>query len=203
MNLEKLLTQIETISEKKLLLWGVLGCLAASLIASLSYTHYDGVLDMHQSVTAIPFGIVLSEILINTASLTLVLWGAAAFWSTTSVSLPKLFLQQLVARIPFLFPPLLFLIPQLRNFLLDITKAWTGSGDFPEFSIGIILLILIMIVITIVALYVFIRISFHSFVSCGNLESKKVRISYIGALLMAEMISKWVIVALFIKQPLD
>lgn len=194
----KFLTKIDELTEGKTLIIGLLGLLASTLIATFSQTHFDRIIMPHQSLTRLPYYVPFFELLCNVFVFSFVLWGAAKYWSEQRVSVITMINRQLFARIPLSIPPLFFLFPTLQNFLLSMTTWWTGSGEQPKVTPVIIALITGLLICTMVAIFLFIRLSFEGFVKCANLERRKVKITYIGSLLLAELLSNWIIVKLFI-----
>lgn len=194
----RFLTKLTTLPERKIALYGIIGLLFSSLIATFSQTHFDRVIMPHQSLKPLPFYVPLGEIIILVLTISTVLWGAASFWNDKIVSFKKVVNRQFLARIPMIIPPVFFLFPSVKKFLLDITEWWTGAGSKPEITTFSVIIISSLLLVTIFSIFLFIRLSFRGFVTSGNLEGKKVKITYLGALLLSEMISHTIIVKLFI-----
>lgn len=192
------LTKIRALSEKKIIIYGLINLVATTIIATFSQTHFDRIIMPHQSYTPIAFYIPLTEILITVVTFSLILWGAAIYWSDTSVSLFRMINRQLFARIPLALPPLFFLSPKVKAFLHDLTTWWTGDGSQPLINASSIIVAIALLLTTLSAIYLFIRLSFEGFIQTGNLGKKRVKVTYIGALLLGEMICHPIIVKLFI-----
>lgn len=194
----KFLTKTATLAERNVFLYGFTGLLCATLIATFSQTHFDRILMPHQSYTPFPFYVPFTEIVILVLTFSVILWITARFWSTSTVPLLSMVNRQLFARIPLCIPPLFFLFPTVQDTLFTLTNWWTGGAERPTISPFMIGLIIGIIITQTTALYLFIRISFQGFISVGSLDKKSVKISYLGSLLLAEIISNTVIVRLFI-----
>lgn len=182
---------IDNLSENKILILGVLIVILASLTASLGYMHFDGLINMHLSPETLPFYIPFIETLINVAALSLTLLIPAQIWSQEQYSLQGIFSYQLFARLPFIFAPLPFISNRVREASRTATNQYLNEESL-EFVHGVFLALGIALIIF------FVLLSYKAFIKATGATPKRSFIAFVGAILLAEMISKKVIVMLFL-----
>lgn len=166
---------------------GLAAILLAALIGSLGNTHFDGVLDTHVGAAA-PLWVFMAEGLIDWLCLAVTVWVAGKIISRTAFRAIDVFGTQALARWPTLIISVMMLpkaIQRFSNALLEQLK--TGKFEFNTPDAMIFLAVTIgsipFIIWTIVLMY-------KSFsVSC-NVKGGKAIAVFIGALVVAEVLSK-------------
>ena len=178
------------------LLLGLIIMLVSAFLGSLSNTHFDGVLDVH-SGTAAPLWFFLTEVLIDWLCISIVLLIAGFIVSRSSFRVVDVFGTQALARAPYLISALA-LLPKgsirFTNYLVSkITQQVPAeaikSTDILFFAVGLIV-VLLMIVWIVVLMY-----RAYS-VSCNTKGGKAIG-SFIAALIIAEILSKIVILSMW------
>ena len=173
------------------LLAGILVLLATGYLASLSSTHFDGVLDTHVGFKA-PLWFFLAEGFINWLCLALfLLVGGLLTARGRRFRVLDLFGTQALARWPFLISALVANLPGFTEFngkLLTIanqgkfTFPTATAGEMAAFAFGT----LTMVVITVW----FVALAWKSFrISCDARGWKAITIFIVG-IIIAEVVSK-------------
>jgi hypothetical protein len=185
------------------LIIGVVAILVAGLIGAVSNTHFDGVLDTHTGVHA-PLWVFLVEGFINWLSLALVLLVVGRIVSKTPFRTIDLLGTQAMARWPTVLTSLLFLPPAVQRYpthilqqlsTMDMSKPHQMPPiDFGPASEAIVFFAAMLALIPVMIWLV--MLMYRSFsVSCNLKGAKGIR-SFVIGLLVAEAISKVVIIAI-------
>lgn len=175
------------------LLIGVAVILAAGYIGSFSNTHFDGVLDTHTGILA-PQWVFMSEGLVDWLSLSLVLLVFGKIISKTPFRLVDLFGTQAMARWPTIIAACVFLPKAVERFALSITTGKNPSGYTLNYTDALIFALAVLIVILVVCWFVTLMYRSYS-ISC-NVKGGKAIGTFVAGLLIAEILSKIVIVFL-------
>ena len=173
----------------KALLIGWAAILLAGFLSSLSKTHFDGVLDMHTGVAA-PSWIFLAEGFVAWVCLTGTLLVAGRIMSRTSFRTIDLAGTQALARWPAVLVGLISLPKGYQRFSTYLIEQLLKRGDKIEFA-GADAFVFAAVVLGMIVLFcwiVFLMYKSYS-VSC-NLRGAKAVLSFIGALIVAEILSK-------------
>lgn len=180
---------------------GVTILLIAGGIASLSNTHFDGVLDTHIGFKA-PLWFFLSEGIANWLSLAICLWiGGLILKGWSSFRAIDLFGTQALARWPFLLTALVCLLPGVTTYqekLIAMTKSGEmvllpPSGPPAEVlsfwgATGIMLIVTVW----------FVALAWKSFRLSCDVRGWKAVVTFILCLIAAEILSKVVILTGFV-----
>lgn len=148
--------------------------LLTAFIASFSHCHFDGVLDAHVGAET-PIWFYYIEALIVWSITALVFYGTGIIFSASKIRLIDVLGTTALARYPFFFMAIVsFALPTMRpNELPDLTPSF----------------VLVTIVMVLLSIW-YIALLYHAFsVSC-NLKRNKGIGAFIGALIVAEIISK-------------
>lgn len=198
MNYKALLDPFERYAEKTLLTAGFAAMLAGSLLAYLFNGRYDGVLDLHffrQVEWIEPF----ADNIINTACLLLPLFIAGRIINGRTRVVDVL-AAILIARIPYYILPVF----NANNYLSNMTdrllqqlgekSAVPGlaAADLDISFLGVAV-ILIFALVSIVAMIWMIVILFRGFRTATNLKTNGHKVLFALAIIVAEMLSKIII----------
>jgi hypothetical protein len=169
---------------------GLAAILVAGFLGSFSNTHFDGVLDIHSGASA-PLWVFLSAGIINwlCMSISLFIFGKAV--SKTPFRLIDLFGTQAMARYPLFFAVLTTLPAGYLRFTHYLVQGASGSVNVVDalFFASAVAMMLLSIVWMIILMY-----KGYS-VSC-NIKGGKAAGTFIGGIIMAEILSKVVVLAL-------
>jgi hypothetical protein len=172
------------------LVLGLIAMFAASFIGALSRSHFDGVLDFHTGA-ATPLWVYPVENLINWLSLATPLMLAGRLISTSRPRAIDVFGTQALARFPTVLTALAALLPgyqrQVSRFmLLDMTIHPADAIMF-----GITALVVLIAIVWMVALM------YRGFAVSCNVRGGGAIGVFIVSLLVAEAVSKFLLVLLF------
>lgn len=172
---------------------GVVVILATGYIGSLGNAHFDGVLDTHTGISA-PLWIIMSEGLIDWLSLSLVLFVFGKIISKTSFRLLDLLGTQALARWPVIISACVFLPKAVGRFALSIADKSNPSGFTLNSSDAVIFAVAVLVAILITCWFVILM--FRSYAISCNVKGGKAIGTFVAGLLIAEVISKFLIVLL-------
>lgn len=174
---------------------GLAAVLLASLIGSLGNAHFDGVLDTHVGATA-PLWFFLLEGIVDWLSMGLVLFVLGKMISQTKFRSVDVLGTQALARWPTLLISLILLPPAFQRITNELVRGFRAGG-LPKISaadglfLGAVVLALLVLVCWMVALM------YRAFsVSC-NVKGGKAIGTFIGGIIIAEIISKICIILVF------
>jgi hypothetical protein len=179
------------------LITGVSIILVASWLGCLSRTHFDGVLDVHTGMDAPPWFFV-AEGFLSWLSVVLTFWIVGRVVSRTSFRLVDLAGTQAVARVPMLFTAVFGLLPGYGRFSQALMKT-VECGVPPTvdafLSLDAIWFLVVLLVMVVAACWM-IALMYRSYVHVCNIRGGRAGWSFVGALVVAELLSKVVIVSL-------
>jgi len=176
------------------LAFGLAAILLAGLIGSWSHTHFDGVLDTHIGASA-PLWFFLAEGLIDWVCLSIVLWAGGKIISRTSFRTIDLFGTQALARWPTLFMSLITLPKAFQRFGNQLVEQ-IKQGKFQFDSTDAIIFFAIAVAL-IPLLCWMVALMYKSFAVSCNVKGAKAIVTFIGALVIAEILSKLCLGPLF------
>ncbi len=180
----------------KALFLGVVIILIVSLLGSFSNTHFDGVLDVHTGLKA-PTWLFFAENLINWVSMVLFLAISALIVSRSKWRFIDIAGTQALSRWPTLITALVMLPPAIRRFgeyLMSKAGQSTAAvtinpADAAIFAIATI--ISLLMIIWMVALM------YKAYATSCNVKGAKAIVTFIVSLILAEAVSKLLVMALF------
>lgn len=158
------------------LIFGWVIMLATTGVAYLSYSHFDGALDMHLGAAA-RWSVYAWEQLIAWGSLVLFFYPVGLFLSESRIRFIDVAGTIALARALMLFASFAGFLPGLQN-----VSPTNISASF----LVVALLILACAIWMIALLY-------NAFALCCNLKGSKATLGFIGALVLAELFSKLVL----------
>lgn len=177
--------------------WGLAILLITGGIASLSRTHFDGVLDTHLGHPA-PLWFFLGEGIINWLSLAAFLWvGGTLLTGFGRFRSIDLFGTQALARAPYLLTALICLLPGVGSYN-DKLIAMASSGKVillpPPGTAGELASFYGAVVVMLLVVIWFVALAWKSFrVSCDVRGWKSICV-FVIAIIGAEIVSKIAIV---------
>lgn len=183
-----LFNPFEYIAGAKALLLGLAVIVVTGLIGSLGRTHFDGVLDTHTGAAA-PLWFFLSEGIVDWLCLAAVLLIIGRIVSKTSFRTIDVLGTQALARWPTLFVSLITLPKAFRSFSQQLVEQFTRQGKV-EFNTvdAVVFSAVVIAMIPLTCWMVFLMYKSYS-VSC-NVKGGKAIGTFIGGLIVAEILSK-------------
>lgn len=174
---------------------GLAMILASGLIASLSNSIFDGVIDFHAG-HSMPLWFCLSSGIVDWLSLAVTLLIAGKFLSKSKFRAIDVLGTQAMARSPAIITALLALLPPFQNFSNYLLSTMTPGS--PKVVVqptdGVIFLLAVGVVL--LALCWMVWLMYRAFsVSC-NMKGGKAVVTFIVCLIVAEVISKVLVLAL-------
>ena len=179
----------------KALIVGVLIILLAAFLGSLSNTHFDGVLDIHIGQGA-PTWLFIAESLIDWLCMVLFLFFSALIISRSRWRFIDILGTQALSRWPTLISALVMLHPANLRFSESLIKFSQNPQEFKINTPDAV----IFIVATLVALLMLIwmvALMYRAYAVSCNVKGAKAIVSFIISLILAEALSKVLILALF------
>jgi len=177
---------------------GLAAILLAGLIGSFSYTHFDGVLDLHTGRPAATW-IFLSEGLINWLSLAVVLFVLGKLASKSAFRARDLFGTQAMARWPMVISAVAALAPPYRRFTAAAAanpmNIMRGAGAA---AFDIVMAVLVMIVVVVMLVWM-VALMYRSYRICCNLKGGTAIATFVVGLFIAEGLSKIAVLSLVLR----
>ena len=195
------------IGGEKALLWGLGIILVTSLIGSFAKAHCDGVLDFHMGAPA-PTWFFFVEGLVSWLSLALVLIPVGMILSSSKVRVVDVLGGQALARFPMLITVLFSILPGNLRYTVALTReipkvleSENPSSMALLMPPGITIIDLITFAVTtlvcLVMLVWMVVLMYRAYATACNVRGAKGILSFIAALIGAEIISKIVIIKMF------
>jgi len=170
--------------------------LAAGFLGRLGNTHFDGVLDVHKGLQA-PLWLFVLEGVVNWLSLAVPLYFFGLIISPSRFRLIDIFGTQALARWPY-FLSALVMLPKANeragNYVLSVlgqAPAEASAGVFDLIIFAVALFVTILSAVWMVALM------YSAYTVCCNVKGLKAVITFILALMGAEILSKFILVKLY------
>ena len=185
------------------LLLGLAGIALAGWLGFIQGLHFDGVLDVHVGAH-LPWWMSLGEGLINWLSLAALLFIAGKIVSRTRFRAVDLFGTQALARWPMLLVSLICFAPGFHRFSDALMKALLTMTEKPGklalppmnadmLVFGVVMLGMLSCTVWMVALM------WQSFAHSCNARGGKAVVAFVVSLLLAEVLSKVLIVQMLIS----
>lgn len=176
--------------------FGFLIIIVSGLIAYLTNSHFDGVLDFHSGMKT-PIWFNLSEVLFDWIILGLCLLILGRCISKTRFRFIDVFGTQALARFPTLFMALITLLPGYQSLLdkLMVATPMNAVAIITENIGGLMILTAIGLVVLVMVIWMVV-LMYRAFAISCNVTGKKAIIGFIITLIIAEILSKVVIIAI-------
>lgn len=171
---------------------GLLVILGAGLAASVSNSHFDGVLDFHTGLP-VPIGTVVLEGLIDWLALAVPLLVAGLLLSKSRIRVVDVLGTQALARIPTVFTAEVGLLTFFPGFGRQMARLMQGNLEVVPLDMA---LIAVLGIVTVVMMVWMIALMYRAFTVACNVHGGKAAIAFVCALLLGEVLSKIAIVNL-------
>ena len=192
---QQLFNPFKTLAGTRALLLGLSCILITAAIASLSNTHFDGVLDVHTGLEA-PAWFFFAESLINWLCLALLLSLAALIVSKSKWRFIDVIGTQAFARWPTLLTALVMLPDGNRRFAQYLVSKLTQDSTLPPYHTTDATIFTIAAVVSLIMIVWMVALMYKAYAVSCNLKGAKAIISFIIALILAEAASKVVILVI-------
>ena len=188
-----LINPFEIIAGTKALLIGLGLILLTGVLGYFSNICFDGIIDMHFADNKLTFLYHLTEGIINWVLASIILFLAGAIFSKTRYRLIDVFGTIALSRWPLSllsFFSLFVAHQKVNNYIL-----WKVTGKEPEVfvAIGELIAFGFLVFLIILVLIWMIKLMYNAYSISFNLKGQKAIFSFIGALFIAEIVSKFLI----------
>jgi hypothetical protein len=161
------------------LFFGLLILVVTAFLGGLNNVHYDGVIDIHAGMPS-PMLLFILEVILSWLLFSVILLIAAKILSRSKVRAIDIFGTQAFAKYPYLFVSLISFIPYFRF-------EFHGMPDITASLIFFGLLTIVFTIWTVVLMY-------NAYSVSANLKGAKAVVSFIVALVFAEVLFKIIII---------
>jgi len=180
----------------KALFLGVVIMLIVSLLGSLSNTHFDGVLDVHTGLKA-PTWLFFAENLINWLCMVLFLVLSALIVSRSNWRFIDIAGTQAMSRWPTLITALVMLPPAVRRFgEYLMSKAGQSTAEVTMNPADAAIFVIATIISLLMIIWM-VALMYRAYATSCNVKGAKAIVTFIVSLILAETVSKLLILALF------
>jgi hypothetical protein len=183
-----LFNPFEKIAGKEALYIGIAIAVIAAVIASLTSTRFDGVIDLHFVFGDVPLTTAITDQLINLGSLFISFYLMAIAFDARHTRPIDLIGTLAMARAPFLLAPLVNITGIMSNFSRQFENP--SAQQLAEITPNDLLPLLPMLLVIIVLSIWMIALSFNAWKVSTNLKGTKLIVSFIIGLITAEILSK-------------
>lgn len=188
-----LINPFETVSEKKLLLFGIVATLLASYLAFLLNGRFDGAIDLHftENVSTLQ---PLIDNAINFASLFVFLFGAGKIINSKTRAV-DIATPILVAKTPYY----ILLLFNINNFMYEASLSLVSAIQpenptaIPDFDTGTLAIVSLFALISLAFLVWFFALLYFGFKTATNGKTIAHKLYFIGAIILAEILSSFLI----------
>jgi hypothetical protein len=177
---------------------GLVAILLAGFIGSLSHSHFDGTLDFHTGA-AFPLRVFLLEGIVDWLALAVVLLVVGKMASRTAFRVVDLVGTQAMARWPAVFIAVAALLPGYQRVSLGLAQQFLRPGTAPHFAAGDVAAFVVVMLVTLAAMVWTVTLMYRSYSLCCNVKGAKGAWTFVLALLVAETVSKLVILKVVLR----
>lgn len=174
------------------LLAGLAVILLTSLVAWTGQIHLDGVIDLHLG-SSITFPQALGEGLLNFLSMSVICYLTALTMSGTRTRAIDIFGTQALARAPFLLACLVSVLAMDEKVIRYLEYTYLNKGTAVELSVPTVILFALASLVTLFCIVWMVLLMYRAYSVSANLKGAKAVISFIAALIIAEVLSKLLI----------
>lgn len=180
------------IAGSQALLLGLAIILLSAALGFLGTTHFDGTLDVHVGASA-PFWFFILEVLIDWLSLALPLYLFALIFSKSSFRAIDLFGTQALARWPYLIIALLMLAPAVQRVNQYFLSLAGLAPRQPELNYLDILVAGFAFILSFAMIVWTVALMYKAYVVSCNLKGTRAVVTFVLAIVIAEISSKIII----------
>jgi hypothetical protein len=181
----------------KSLLIGLILIAISGVIAYFSNSHFDGVLDFHTGMK-MPIWFMVLEGFIDWIILAVTLLITGMIISRTRFRVIDVFGTQALARFPTVFVAIAALLPGYNSLIMKIAANPMNAVSIIFENIGPLIILLIVLFVILVMVIWMIALMYRAFAVSCNISGWKAIVGFIIALLIAEIISKLIIIGIVI-----
>ncbi len=190
-----LFNPFRTIAGFKALLLGMGFITTTSIIASVGGVHFDGVLDVHIHKPG-PMGLFLIENLINWLCMVLFLFFSALIVSRSQWRFIDILGTQALSRWPTLITALVMLPDANRRFGEYLMSKLSQSGTTTTVNSTDAVIFFIAAIIAVLMIIWMVALMYKAYAVSCNVKGAKAIVTFIISLIMAEVVSKVLILTL-------
>lgn len=191
-----LFNPFRTLAGGKALLLGLIMILLTAFVGSLGSTHFDGVLDVHTGHEA-PIWFFFAESIIDWLSMVLFLVFSALLISPTRWRFIDILGTQALARWPTIFSALVMLPDANRRFGEYIIAKLTQSSTSVNLNPMDAVIFFMAAIATLAATIWMVVLMYKAYAVSCNVKGAKAIVTFIVSILLAEVLSKVIIVLMF------
>jgi hypothetical protein len=173
---------------------GLIAILAAGVLGYFGNTHFDGVFDLHTGRSA-RVGLFLLEGLVDWLALAITLWIAGKIVSRTTFRAVDLFGTQALARWPTVVAAAVALLPAYQRSTTALNEALMRSLPqktafaMPSLPPADLVGFIIALVVILATTVFMVALMYRAYSVCCNIRGGKGAVSFIIALVAAEIIA--------------
>ncbi len=172
--------------------------LLAGWMASLSNSHFDGILDFHTGRPA-SLWVILSEGIIDWLIMALLVLAAGALVSRSSFRVIDVLGTQALARFPTLFIAPMGLLIVSNEFMAQLRDNPSGIGELAARHTTDYVLFNVILAVTIVMSIWMVYLVYKAFsVSC-HVQGARAIVTFIGVIIIGELASKHIMIFYLIR----
>lgn len=191
-----LFNPFRTVAGSKALLLGLGFITTTSIIASVGGIHFDGVLDVHMYKSG-PMGLFLTENLINWLCMVLFLFLSALIVSRSQWRFIDIAGTQALSRWPTLITALVMLPDANRRFGEYLMSKLGQSSAAATINSTDAVIFFVAAIIAVLVIIWMVALMYKAYTVSCNVKGAKAIITFILSLILAEIVSKVLIIALF------
>jgi len=190
-----LFNPFRTLAGSKALFLGVAIILITAFLGSLSNTHFDGVLDVHTGLKA-PVWLFFAESLINWLCMVLFLFFSALIVSRSQWRFIDILGTQALSRWPTLITALVMLPNANRRFGEYLISKLGQSNTAATVNATDSVIFFVAAIITVLMIIWMVGLMYKAYAVSCNIKGAKAIVTFIVSLILAEVVSKVLILAL-------
>lgn len=184
------------VAGSKALILGIVILLIAAFVGSLSNTHFDGVLDFHTGLKA-PAWLFLAESLIDWLCMVLFLFFSALIVSQSQWRFIDILGTQALSRWPTLLTALVML-PEANHRFVEYLMSMLGQSSVEAtLNPTDAVIFFVATIIGILVIIWMVALMYKAYAVCCNVKGAKAVVTFTVSLILAEIVSKVLILALF------
>jgi hypothetical protein len=174
---------------------GLVAIVAAALLGWMGHTHFDGVVDAHTNPAAtFPVSLYLAEGFIDWLCLAIILLIIGKIFSKSSFRALDLVGTQALARWPTVLVAALCMIPVYQHAISIIATTSNDPAIFLKVPIAELGVMAVILLISVAAIVLEVALMYKSYSLCCNIKGGKGAVTFIAGVLIAEIISKVLLV---------
>ena len=177
------------------LVWGLIIMAAATLIGAFGKTHFDGVLDVHTGRGA-PMWLFIAEGISDWLSMVLFLFFSGLLISRSSWRFIDILGTQALSRWPTLLTVLVMLPEANRRFANYLMSKVSQSGTAPVINQTDAFVFFTAAIISVLMIIWMVALMYKAYTASCNVKGPKAVVTFIVSLILAEALSKVLILSL-------